>query len=258
MFTCISSEPFARLEERSYEQKIRKREFCQEVSMFNPMFPFDENFLTQAEAKRKVVYLAGRHPAMKDESSLLKAAKRLDQEALGAIFDLYAPSLYKYGLRLCHDPIEADNIVGDVFAQLLEQLAAGQGPLTNLRSYLYQIAYHCVVNRVRHDRRFTTLEVVTAAPGNLTATSPSTQAKVEERVLMDALVATLNNELTDDQRHVIILRFLEDFSLRETAAIIGKNVNNIKVIQNRAIARLRKSLDLHLDKDEQDQEIEKD
>ncbi|HJR80211.1 MAG TPA: sigma-70 family RNA polymerase sigma factor [Anaerolineales bacterium] len=184
---------------------------------------------------------------MKDESSLLKAAKRLDQEALTAIFDLYAPALYKYGLRLCHDPIEADNIVGDVFAQLLEQLAAGQGPLTNLRSYLYQIAYHSVINRVRHDRRFTTLEVVTAAPGRLS--SVSTQSTVEERVLMDALVSTLNNELTDDQRHVIILRFLEDFSLRETAAIIGKTVNNIKVIQNRAIARLRKSLDLHLDKD---------
>src|SRR5919106_735078 len=186
---------------------------------------------------------------MKDEFALLKAAKKLDQDALTAIFDLYAPAIYKYGLRLCHDPIEADNIVGDVFAQLLEQLAAGKGPLANLRSYLYQIAYHSVVNRVRHDRRFTHLEVVTAAPGKLTTISTSTQVTVEERVLMDALVSTLNNELTADQRHVIILRFLEDFSLRETAAIIGKSVNNVKVIQNRAIARLRKSLGIQFDKD---------
>jgi RNA polymerase sigma-70 factor (ECF subfamily) len=184
---------------------------------------------------------------MKDEFALLKSAKKLDQEALSAIFDLYAPAIYKYGLRLCHDPIEADNIVGDVFAQLLEQLAAGKGPLTNLRSYLYQIAYHLVVDRARHVQRFTRLEVVTGAPASLT--TPSTQANVEERVLMDALVSTLNNELTDDQRHVIILRFLEDFSLRETAAIIGKSVNNVKVIQNRAIARLRKSLGIQFDKD---------
>lgn len=228
-------------------EKSLSADGAMELKFFGSTFLFDENFLSETDANRKVVYLADRHPAMKDESSLLKAAKRLDQEALTAIFDLYAPALYKYGLRLCHDPIEADNIVGDVFAQLLEQLAAGQGPLTNLRSYLYQIAYHSVVNRVRHDRRFTTLEVVTAAPGRLT--NVSTQSTVEERVLMDALVSTLNNELTDDQRHVIILRFLEDFSLRETAAIIGKTVNNVKVIQNRAIVRLRKSLGLHLDKD---------
>jgi hypothetical protein len=54
-------------------------------------------------------------------------------------------------------------------------------------------------------------------------------------------------ELTDDQRHVIILRFLEDFSLKETAEIIGKEVNNIKVIQNRGIAKLRKALGLQLE-----------
>jgi RNA polymerase sigma-70 factor (ECF subfamily) len=52
----------------------------------------------------------------------------------------------------------------------------------------------------------------------------------------------VRTELTPDQRHVIILRFLEEFSLRETAAIIGKKVEHVKVIQGRAIARLRKFL----------------
>jgi len=64
---------------------------------------------------------------------------------------------------------------------------------------------------------------------------------------MEALITAMNTELTDDQRHVIILRFLEDFSLKETAEIIGKEVNNIKVIQNRCIAKLRKSLGLQLE-----------
>jgi len=38
------------------------------------------------------------------------------------------------------------------------------------------------------------------------------------------------------------LRLLEDFSLNETAAILGKQVSHIKVIQNRAIAKLRTAL----------------
>jgi len=42
---------------------------------------------------------------------------------------------------------------------------------------------------------------------------------------------------------VIILRFLEGFSLRETATIIGKKIDHVKVIQNRALAKLRQSVE---------------
>ncbi len=182
---------------------------------------------------------------MNDVVSLLKAAQKLDEDALTAIFDQYAPAIYKYTLRLCHDPIQADNIVGDVFAQLLEQFAAGKGPRTNLRSYLYQTAYHLVVDRSREQQHTAPLEVAVDRfdRGQLTPT----QTQIEERVMMEALISAMNSELTDDQRHVIILRFLEDFSLKETADIVGKEVNNIKVIQNRGIAKLRKALGLQLE-----------
>ena len=96
---------------------------------------------------------------MTDGVALLKAAQKLDEDALTAIFDQFAPAIYKYTLRLCHDPIVADNIVGDVFAQLLEQFAAGKGPRTNLRSYLYQTAYHLVVDRSRDNQHNAPLDV---------------------------------------------------------------------------------------------------
>lgn len=181
---------------------------------------------------------------MTEGVSLLKAAQKLDEEALTSIFDQFAPAIYKYTLRLCHDPIVADNIVGDVFSQLLEQFAAGKGPRTNLRSYLYQTAYHLVVDRSRDNQHNAPLEVAegTFEKGQFTPT----QTQIEERVMMEALITAMNTELTEDQRHVVILRFLEDFSLKETAEIIGKEVNNIKVIQNRGIAKLRKVLGLQL------------
>jgi RNA polymerase sigma-70 factor, ECF subfamily len=182
--------------------------------------------------------------------NLLKAAQKLDEEALTAIFDQFAPAIYKYTLRLCHDQIVADNIVGDVFAQLLEQFGQGKGPRTNLRSYLYQTAYHLVVDRSRDNQHNAPLEVAmsTYAGGQFAPT----QSQIEERVMMEALISAMNTELTEDQRHVIILRFLEDFSLKETAEIIGKEVNNIKVIQNRGIAKLRKAMGIHME-DEDDE-----
>jgi RNA polymerase sigma-70 factor, ECF subfamily len=182
--------------------------------------------------------------------NLLKAAQKLDEEALTSIFDQFAPAIYKYTLRLCHDQIVADNIVGDVFAQLLEQFGQGKGPRTNLRSYLYQTAYHLVVDRSRDNQHNAPLEV--AANAYAGGQFAPTQSQIEERVMMEALISAMNTDLTEDQRHVIILRFLEDFSLKETAEIVGKEVNNIKVIQNRGIAKLRKAMGINLDDDEDD------
>ena len=75
---------------------------------------------------------------MQAEIPLLEAVRSMDKEALVEIFDLYSSALFNYALRLCNDPLKADHIVGDVFAKLLDQCSTGNGPTTNLRSYLYE------------------------------------------------------------------------------------------------------------------------
>lgn len=176
---------------------------------------------------------------MEADITLLDAAKGMNQDALIKIFDLYSSALYNYALRLCNDPLEADQVVGDVFAKLLEQLSAGHGPSTNLRSYLYETTYHLIIDKSRYSRREAPLETVDF----LRQDGSSVLRGLEERMLFETVIRAIKNQLTEDQRHVIILRFLEGFSLRETAKIIGKEVYNVKVIQNRGVAKLRKALD---------------
>lgn len=169
-----------------------------------------------------------------DDITLLKAIRNLDQDALSALFDQYAPILYKYALHLCGNPDEADDIVGHVFSELLRHLKKGTGPRDNLRAYLFQIAYHKIVDQARDRQHTTPLDAVSSV-GSGEPIDLGHEAREQIRTL-DVIIKDL---LTPDQRHVIILRFIEDFSLKETAAITGKRVNNIKIIQNRAIARLR-------------------
>jgi RNA polymerase sigma-70 factor (ECF subfamily) len=172
-----------------------------------------------------------------DDSALLNAARKMDRTALAVIFEQYAPALYKYALRLCDDPAEADDVVGDVFSQLIDHLKRGKGPRDNLRSYLYQIAYHKVIDRSRQ-RKHTAILDDSMASGPDGA--PSSQQEQDEQ--LDELQLAISRHLTEDQRHVIVLRFMEHFSLQEIAQITGKDINNVKVIQNRAVARLRQSL----------------
>ena len=175
---------------------------------------------------------------MQPDVPLLEAVRKMDKEALVEIFDLYSSALYNYALRLCNDPLKADHIVGDVFAKLLDQCSVGNGPTANLRAYLYETTYHLVIDEVRSNHREAPLEVV----DYLRNDGFSVLTNLENRMLFDAVIIAIKHKLTEDQRHVIILRFLEGFSLRETADILGKEVYNVKVIQNRGVAKLRKAL----------------
>jgi RNA polymerase sigma-70 factor (ECF subfamily) len=176
---------------------------------------------------------------MENDHILLNAARKMERDALVQIFDLYSSALFKYALRLCGDPVVADHIVGDVFAKLLDQLAAGDGPTSHLRSYLYEMTYHRIIDEARYSRRRAPLEIVDSLQQDTRALFLS----VEERLSFQQILHAIQTELTDDQRHVLVLRFLEQFSLRETAEIMGKTVDHVKVIQNRAIAALRRSLE---------------
>lgn len=172
---------------------------------------------------------------METDHRLLNAARTMDKEALVEIFDLYSPALYKYALRLCSDPVLADHVVGDVFAKLLEQLAVGKGPRDNLRSYLYETTYHRIVDEARSSWRKVPLDAADWLPQD----TNSMNTGWEDQIAFKQILRAMQNELTDDQRHVIILRFLEEFSIRETAAILGKKEDHVRVIQSRALAALR-------------------
>ena len=72
--------------------------------------------------------------------------------------------------------------------------------------------------------------------------SKPVQALAEDRLLLDRLSKIMERELTEEQRNVIVLRFQEDFSLKETAEIMGKNENAIKALQNRGINKIREAM----------------
>src|ERR1041384_4960236 len=173
------------------------------------------------------------------EMALLESARAMNRDALVEIFDTYSPALYNYAYRLCNDALLADYVVGDVFAKLVEQFSMGRGPNLNLRSYLYEMTYHVIVDQARNAHREVDLESAEFLYRDIS----SAFTTLENQVLLETIIRVIRNELTELQRHVIVLRFMEGFSLRETAVIVKKEVNYVKVIQNRAITVLRKALD---------------
>jgi DNA-directed RNA polymerase specialized sigma24 family protein len=83
---------------------------------------------------------------MSELADLLRAARKLDKDALTKIFDLYSPALYKFISRLVHDQCLRSDCGGGICATC-GRAGRGQGPRTNIRSYLYQLAYRLVLER---------------------------------------------------------------------------------------------------------------
>lgn len=169
------------------------------------------------------------------EQELLKSAKTFDLDALGLIYDQYSPGIYRYALRLLGDECLAEDCVADTFSRFLKVLHASQGPETHLQAYLYRIAHNWITDSYRRKTpTFTELDE-SLEMDNTRGPDAQVDQKNENQQLRFALRA-----LTPDQRLVITLRFIEDWSNEEVAAAMQKPVGAVKALQHRAMDTLRR------------------
>lgn len=170
---------------------------------------------------------------MTDVHSDLDSLRRLDSQAVAAVYDRYYPEVYRYVRYRLGDETLAEDIASEVFIRLLEAERVRRGPETNLRGWLIGTANHMVTDHLRRRYR-RPLEPLDEA---LVSSAPAPAEEVEYREHTRSLQGALTH-LTAEQQHVLALRFSQDFSLEETAAVMKKNVNAVKQLQFRALATL--------------------
>ena len=167
---------------------------------------------------------------------LLQGARRFDQGTLGEIYDLYSDRLYAYAMRLLGSQDMAEECVSETFSRFLLALKNGGGPREHLQAYLYRVAHNWITDTYRRQPP-PSLELKEELASGDTAVYVHTEEKFQQERLRIAL-----RLLTEDQRQVIVLRFLEDMENEEVAAALQKEVGAVKALQHRAVASLRRIL----------------
>ena len=171
------------------------------------------------------------------EANLLRGAKAFDMQYLGAIYDRYSPGLYAYSMRLLGDACLAEDCVAETFSRFLKALRAGQGPDQHLQAYLYRIAHNWITDQYRREPPPPlALEDDFAEQDGMRVEAQAGQHMQQEQVRAALRL------LTPDQRQVIMLRFLEGWSIDDVAAAVDKPVSAVKALQHRALAALRRYL----------------
>jgi RNA polymerase sigma-70 factor (ECF subfamily) len=172
-----------------------------------------------------------------DDDRTLDGLQKLDQQAIGAVYDKYFSEIYRYVLYRIGDPTLAEDIASDVFVRLLEAVQNGRSPQTNLKGWLIGTASHVVTDHLRRKYRRPEEEISESMPDR----GPSLVAEVDQRE-QNRVVNDAYAQLTPEQQHVLALRFGQGYSLEETATFMNKNVNAVKALQFRALAALQREV----------------
>lgn len=179
-------------------------------------------------------------PAGSPEQTLIARAIRGDAEAFGQLYDRYLQPIYGFIYYQVTNVQEAEDLTEIVFIKAFEKLPDFRTAkkMENFRAWLYRIARNTVIDHYR-----------TAKP--LTALDPefplaSGDAGPEERIQMDETVGRIRSallEIDELYRQVIVLRFIQELNYAETSAALGLTENYIRVIQFRALRKLREQID---------------
>ncbi len=175
-----------------------------------------------------------------ERDTILEQASRGVPEALATLYDQFADKIYSYIYHRVGRADLAEDLTGQVFMRMLEAIRTGNAWRSSFSGWLYRIAHNLVIDHYRRKGRATIIDLEDAAPVHSQHGDPvqAAEAMMDKQRLQTALGA-----LTEEQAQVITLRFLEEMSIAETAAIMGKTEGAIKAQQYRAVLALRRVME---------------
>jgi RNA polymerase sigma-70 factor (ECF subfamily) len=172
-----------------------------------------------------------------DEGALLERARAYDEEALGELYDRYAPKMYTYIYRRVGHAATAEDLTGELFLRVVRSIRNDQAWRESFSAWLYRIAHNLVVDHYRNLPEQPHEPVEPSMQGD----SGDLAAALESRAARDRLRAA-TRRLTPDQQEVVALRFGEGLTSAETGRVLNKSVGAVEALQHRALASLRRIL----------------
>jgi RNA polymerase sigma-70 factor, ECF subfamily len=172
---------------------------------------------------------------------LQRAQQASEPEAFDGLYLLFADRIYRYLLTRLANVEAAEDLTTQVFIRLIEKVGMYDiGPKDNVAifsAWLYRLAYNKMVDVIRSQKRANLVDLERAEdlPGR--PFLDDIDARLDFEAILEKLAF-----LNEQQREVIVLRFVEEMSIAETAQIMQKSEGAVKALQHRALESLRRYL----------------
>ncbi|HEU4760523.1 MAG TPA: sigma-70 family RNA polymerase sigma factor [Dehalococcoidia bacterium] len=169
---------------------------------------------------------------------LVDAARAGNEAALSELYSLYFPRVYRYILARTGNTYDAEDLAEEVFLRMLDAIERFEWREAPFSAWLFRIAHNAVISQRRKDgARGRSAPLSEGLPVD----GQGPDELVENRLALNEIMRAAQG-LPEAQRQVISLRFAAGLSVAETARAMGKGEGNVKVIQHKAIAKLREMM----------------
>ena len=174
-------------------------------------------------------------PDRDEERRLVQRAIDRDQAAFAELYDRHVVRVYRHIYYLVGDASVAEDLTAQTFLKAWEAIDRYKERGAPIVAWLLRISHNLTVSYLRSKRDHSELDEAYVDQKRSGNPEEVLEQTTDEKSVRDAVL-----RLRDEQRQVIMLRFVEELDYREVAAMIGKSVPAVRVIQHRALGNLRK------------------
>jgi RNA polymerase sigma-70 factor (ECF subfamily) len=179
------------------------------------------------------------------DDELIVRAYYGDREAFGDLYERYQNLIYRYIYFRIADPDEAEDMSEVVFQKAWEALSGIRLEGFHFKAWIYRIAHNLVIDQYRTHKSEISLEQLSAMQD---ANQDPENSQDESEWVKELKVSILGLEPIFQE--VIIYRFILGYSHADTAEIMGKSVVYVRVLQHRALLKLRDRVKKEIEENE--------
>jgi RNA polymerase sigma-70 factor (ECF subfamily) len=174
-------------------------------------------------------------PDREEERRIVLKAVERDQEAFAQLYDRHVVRIYRHIYYMVNDSNIAEDLTAQTFLKAWEAIDRYKERGAPIVAWLLRISHNLTVSYLRSKRDHSELDETFLDQKMTRNPEEALEQASDEKSMREAVL-----KLRDEQRQVIMLRFVEEMDYREVADIIGKSVPAVRVIQHRALGNLRK------------------
>jgi RNA polymerase sigma-70 factor (ECF subfamily) len=171
----------------------------------------------------------------KDIAMLIDKAADGNFEAYGQLYSIFLDRIYRYVFYQVKNKMTAEDITEEVFVKAWKAIRSCKGKSQTFSAWIYRIAHNHIINTLRNSQKCVSIDNENVI--DIDDPKSEIETRLDQRELMDAVA-----ELPENQKQVIILKFIEGMDNREIRQIIKKSEGAIRILQMRALCTLRQKL----------------
>lgn len=169
---------------------------------------------------------------------LVHDARNGDKEAVGVLYDTFVDAVYRFVFFRVSTREDAEDITEAAFVSIFENIGKYNERGLPFEAWVYRITRNKIIDYYRSKKKTISLAESADVPDDKQNPERETERQLTKEYIMECVKL-----LPDTYQEIIILKYIEDKTNEEISELLDKPLAHVRVLQSRAVQKLRTIVD---------------